>query len=200
MNKIMSAIGGPASGGKKIILAAGVVLFFAAACSQQQTPTPPPSPAQSSNNPAPAPNPNPAPVPPSASVNVKGVITPNQAGYLYTNDYYGFKLQFPGSFEGLQLEIKTDPNNSEIKYIKFEVPMSKCVSEICYMNPVTASIYSNSVWQSLSKEPPYSGYEVKSNASYTVSVIGWQEPEENTPAADQIGKDIGKVQSSLEVY
>jgi hypothetical protein len=160
---------------------------------------------RNSGQPINQPNPTPTPSPTltqTTSPLQQGSIKPNSQGYLYTNDYYGFELQFPGSYEGLKVKLENDSTESSVKYIRFQVPKSKCTSsgDACYMNPVTAAIYPKTIWQVWSKESPYNQYNVKSNSSYTFSVVPWQEPGENTTAAKQIGTDISKVQSSLQVY
>ena len=180
-----------------IIILVGAVGYFvfvkkSKPIAQQPTPTP-----TQTKTPV-----SPTPTPTQAVPSEQGSIKPNSQGYLYTNDYYGFKLQFPGSFEGLKVKMGNDTTESSVKYFRFQVPKSECISsgDACYMNPVTAAVYPKSVWQDWSKEPPYNQYPVKSNASYSISVLPWQDLGENTPAAQQIGADISKVQSSLEVY
>jgi hypothetical protein len=185
----------------KVLFPVLAIAFAAAACNnapQTSQTSPPPSAVNPTE--VQSPSPTPAPVSPSSS-SEKGSFTQNTSGYLYTNDFYGFKLQFPGSFEGIKVTMENDKTESTVKYFRFQVPRSKCDSSgECYMNPVTVGVYPNKVWQILSKEPPLNNASAKSNSSYTLSVSGWQEAPENTPVASQISKDIPKVQASLEVY
>lgn len=175
---------------KKFIITASLILLLAAGCNQSQ-PVPPPVPQ--TNHPA-------TTTPPNNTAPKEGVVTPNAQGYGYVNDYFGFKLQFPGSYEGLRARVETQ-DTGDYYFIRFEVPLSKCSGgNDCYMNPVTVGVYTLAKWKTISKESPFDQYEVKINSSYAINAEGWQDIGEDTPAAIQIGNSIGAVIRSLVVY
>lgn len=111
----------------------------------------------------------------------KEFITENASGYLYTNNEFGFSLQFPKDWKGMQTTLTT---RDMPPTILFALPTPSCNGEPdieignCFVYPLAINAYSHAEWDNVKNDGKHPTY-IDENKDYVFAYSTWQDaPDE----------------------
>ncbi len=125
-------------------------------------------------------------------------IEENANGYLYTNNEFGYSLQFPKTWKGMQTTLTT---RDMPPTILFALPTANCNGEPdieignCFVYPLAISAFTKAEWDNVKNDAVHPT-EVTRNEEYVFAYGQWQDAPDEWAT---INLNTNKVISSFEL-